>query len=177
MNWSLPRLFCCAFSCDFSPLPQSSKMPGNTFVLKKSRIMTSPENLGGTVFGIMEVKLVADVAEESWWDGPGIHIFTEAMNSKSATLRTLRWRWSRRTRPGSRQTRTAPTWSSGRRSSAACPRSQNSGTQPESWVIGLEKFFRSQFLGLFYTFINQKYFCSYWKELDWCQWWGIAFVL
>ena len=65
-------------------------MPGNTFVLKKSRIMTSPENLGGTVFGIMEVKLVADVAEESWWDGPGIHIFTEAMNSKSATLRTLR---------------------------------------------------------------------------------------
>ena len=104
----------------------------------------------------MEVKLVADVAEESRWDGPGRQIFTEAMNKMSSTLQTPRWRWSRRTRLGSRQTRTAPTWSSDRRSSAACPRSQNSGTQPESWVIGLgtctSAIFRSQFIRLFKTF-------------------------
>ena len=30
--------------------------------------------LCGTVFSIMEVKLIADIAEQAWWDGSVINI-------------------------------------------------------------------------------------------------------
>ena len=70
----LPCLSCCAFSCDFSPLPQLWKMPGGIYSFKWKWKNVNFGNLCGTVFGIMEVKLVADIAEEPRWDGPGGHI-------------------------------------------------------------------------------------------------------
>ena len=72
---SLPRLFCCAFSCDSSPLPQLWKMPEKYWFQWKILVLekkskTKNANLCGTVFSIMEVKLVTDIAEESRWDSP-----------------------------------------------------------------------------------------------------------
>ena len=82
---SLAVLFCVTFL-----LFHNRRRCLEIYLFKRKVELGLEENLGGTVFGIMEVKLVADVAEESWWEGPGRHIFTEAINLMSATLRTPR---------------------------------------------------------------------------------------
>ena len=89
-------------------------------------------NLSRTVFGIVKVKFITDIAEEPWWNRPTTEKKAKNLLEKSlsSTWTTLRWRWSRLARRGCRRTRRAPAWSSGRRSYAACPRSRSSGTRP-----------------------------------------------
>ena len=154
------------------------------FVLKKNNFkIIRFENLCGAVFSIMEVKLIANVAKESRRNSPVADAsFQKPWTQCLFTLQTPHWRWSRRTRLGYRQTRTAPTWSSGRRSSAACPRSQNSGTQPESRVIVLcpRSFSDLNSLGFSRLFqsVSIEIFLLLLKGIGlMCQWWRIAFVL